>query len=103
MCFDRRGVGLIKLDGGICKSFIRIAALTLQAFLRTERSVEYVRIIVGLQIRRYICGLAGVSDAHQIRSCLGGLEGISHGERNVLAIVTNDIVGEWRPPLITNA
>src|SRR4029450_11650491 len=45
----------------------------------------------------------GVSYAHRVRSGFGGLESLRHGERDVLAIITNNIVLERRAPLYTDA
>src|SRR5207302_9850724 len=45
----------------------------------------------------------GVGDANRIGGGPGGLEGVRHGERDVLAVIANDVVLEWRAPLLTNA
>ena len=58
-----------------------------------------VRFEVGLDVRL----LLGVRHANRIGGGLGSLERVRHGERDVLAVVANDIVLERRAPLFADA
>ena len=47
--------------------------------------------------------LLAVRHANRIGSGLGGLERVRHSQRNILAVVANDIIFKWRTPLFADA
>ena len=99
----RRDISLVDLDRGAGESGIGVAALTFQPLLRAERAGNYVGILVRFEVVFDVRLIFGVGDTDRISRGFGHLEGVRHGEGNVLAVVTNDIVIERRAPLFTDA
>src|SRR5258707_3661062 len=71
--------------------------------LRAVAGGDYFGIIVGFEIIFDVRLVLGVGDTDRVRRSFGLLESVRHGERDVLAIITDDIVLERRAPLNTNA
>ena len=65
----------------------------------TTESGSFVRFEVGLDVRLLLV----VRHANRIGGSLGSLERVRHSERDVLAVVANDIVLERRAPLFADA
>ena len=71
--------------------------------LRAERGVNDFGIVVGFEVGLDVRLLLVIGDANRVGGGFGGLESVRHGERDVLAVVANDIVLERRAPLYTDA
>src|SRR5258706_8908958 len=99
----RRDISLIELDGRGCESAIGVAALVVQAAAHAEGGGYRVRILVRVEARFDVRLLLRVRRVDRIGSGLGGLERFSHSQRNVLAVITNDVVLEWRAPPLSDA
>src|SRR5262245_62146855 len=94
----RRDVGLIELDRRARESSIGIAALALQALVRTKGGENHLGIVVRLELGLYVRLLLLVRDADRIGGRFGSLESVRHSERDILAVVANDVVFErWAP------
>ena len=96
----RRDIGLVELDRCACESGVGVAALALQAGSRAKRGDNHFGIIVrfklGLDVRLFL----GVGHTNGIGRGFGGFERVRHSERDVLAVVANDIVLEGWAPLV---
>ena len=103
MRLGRCYVGLVKLDRCAGVRSRSVAALALQTTLGTVTGVDRVRIILGFEFLLDVRLLFRVGNNHCIRRGFRGLESIRDGERDVLPIVTNDIVFERRPSLDADA
>ena len=99
----RRDISLVDLNRGAGESGIGVAALTFQPLLRAERAGDHVGIVVRFEIEFDIRLVLGVGDADHISRGFCILERVRHGERDVLAVVANDIVIERRASLFTDA
>src|SRR5437867_4311804 len=103
MRFGRRDIGLIELDGRARKCALGVAALALHALSRRERRLDDLGLVIGLEVGIDIVFVPGVRHADRISGGLGALERVRDGERDKLAVVSNDVVLEWRSPLVGDA
>src|SRR2546430_176001 len=92
-----------QLDRCAGKGRRRIAALTLHALLRPVTRFDDLQIIVGCELEVDVRLLFRIGDDDSIRRGFGALESVRDGERDVLAVVANDIVLEGRTPFYANA
>src|SRR5258705_6373116 len=98
-----RDIGLVELSLSACEGRIRIATLALQPGGGSEGGRDHVGFVVGLELGFYICFFRGVSYANRIGGGFGGLESVCDSQRNVLAVVADNVVFERRAALIGNA
>src|SRR5438128_1969321 len=103
MRFGWRHVSLIDFDRCFGESGFGIAALALQSLFRSVSRSDLVWVIIGFKIGFDVRRLLVVGNAHDIRSSFGRLESVRHGKGNVLTVITNHIVLEWRASLDANA
>src|ERR1043165_9428715 len=89
-----RDVGVVKLYRGSGERSIGIAALTVQAFARSEGGHHFVRLIVRYKMRFDVRLFGRVGCTNCIGSGFGSLERFRYGECDVLAVVTNYVVFE---------
>ena len=68
-----------------------------------ERGDNHVGLVVRFEVSLDVRLLLGVRDANRIGGGLGSLERVRHSERNVLAVVANNIILERRAPLFADA
>src|ERR1041385_1904256 len=97
-----RNVSVIELDWSICEGRVGIATLTIQAFARSKRGHDFVRLVVRDKMRVDIRLFNRVSCTNCIGSGFGSLKRFGYSECNVLAVVTNYIVFERRPSLFAD-
>ena len=102
MRLGRCHVGLVELNRCACKSGVGVAALAFQPVLGAIGSFNHFRVIVGFEIVFDVRLVLGVRYMDRVRGGLGGLESVRHSKRNVLPIITNDVVFERRAPLYTD-
>src|SRR5205823_9446815 len=95
--------GLVELDWRAGERALGITALALQPRAHGERGGNHFRLVVLFEFGFDVRLLFGVRDANRIGSGFGGLEGVRHSERDVLAVVANDIVFERRAALVADA
>ena len=91
MC-DGRDVGLIELDRRVGQRPVGVAALAVHR-----------RLVVGFEVGIDVRLFRGIRDAHRIRCRLGGFERVGDDERDVLAVIADDIVGQRRAALVAEA
>ena len=103
MRLGRRDVGVVELNRRACESGIGVATLAFQPGLRAVRGFNHCRVIVGFEIVFDVRLVLVVRDPDRIGGGFGGLKSVRHGERDVLAVVANDIVLERWAPLFTDA
>src|SRR3954463_1625517 len=99
MRLGRRDVSLIELDLCVGKGPGRIAALALQALLRPVGGYDFLGISIGGELEFNVRFLFRVANDNRVSRSFGALERVSHRERDVLAVVANNIILEWRPSL----
>src|SRR5262249_6419599 len=99
----RSDIGLVELDWRLRKSVLGVAALALQAFARAEGGGNHVRLVFRFEVGPAFRFVLGWVAATRIGGALAGLERARHGERDVLAVIANDVAPKGRPPLLTNA
>src|SRR2546427_8184629 len=92
--FNLQGIGLVELDKGARESALGISALALYALDRAELGHHHRRLVVGLELGVDVRGLLFVDDANRVGRGLGVFECVGNSQRDVLAIVANDIVLE---------
>src|SRR2546423_1832814 len=97
-----RNIGLIELHRCTGKGRRSIAALTLQALLRPVTRFDDLRIIVGCELGVDVRLLFRIGDDDGIRRGFGALESVRDGERDVLAVVANDIILKGWSPFYAN-
>ena len=98
-----RNVGLVELDRRARECGLGVAALALQTLLRTVGRRNLCRIVFGFEIGFDVRLVVGITNAHCVGGGFGSLESVRHRERNVLTIITNNIVLKRRAPLDTDA
>src|SRR5215475_14641345 len=102
MRFGRRHVSLIEFHGGARESGVDIPALTLQAVPWAERRGNLIGVVVGFQMCFDVGLFRGIGRANRIGGGFGSFESVGHGERDILAVVANDVVFERWTPLFTD-
>src|SRR6187200_3190518 len=103
MRFSRGDVGLIELDRCAGERSRSVTSFALQATLRTVTGHDRGRILVGFEMLFNVRFFFRVFNSDRIRCGFGALERVRHRKRDVLAIVTNDIVFEGWPSLDADA
>jgi hypothetical protein len=103
MRFGRRHVSLIEFHRGAREGGVDIPALAVQAVPRAERGVNLIGIVVGFQMCFDVGLFRGIGRANRIGGGFGSFESVGHGERDILAVVPNDIVFERWTALFTDA
>src|SRR6185369_1736156 len=103
VCFGRRAVSLIELDGRTGKRGVSITTLALQSRHWSIAGKDDVRIVAGFEVRLDIVFFFCVGRTNCVGSSLGGFESVSHDESDVLAVVSDLVVFERRPALETDA
>ena len=98
--FGRRDVGLIDLHRRARERAVGVAALALQPRRRRERRRDDIRLVVGFQFGIDVVRLRRIRHLHRIGGGLGLLERVGDGERDVLAVIANDVVLERRAALV---
>src|SRR5882724_9357612 len=98
MSFGRCDISLVKRDRRAGESGIYVSALAVQAFPRAERGENLVGIVVRFKMGRDVRLLPGVRRANRVGGGLGSLERVRHSKRDILAVIANDIILEWRTP-----
>ena len=91
------------MTGALAKALCGISAFALFAVGRAKCGRNCLRLVVrfevGLDVRLFLF----VGGANGIGSGLGAFKCIGDSERDILAVVANDIVFEWRATLIDDA
>src|SRR6266446_7072381 len=98
-----RDIRLVELDWCAGKSAFRIAALAFHPLGRLKRSINYIRLIIRFEIGFDVWLFLNVSGANGVSRSFSALKRVRDSERDVLAVVPNDVVFEWRSPLIVDA
>jgi hypothetical protein len=98
-----RDVGLVELHRCTGKRRGCIPAFTLHAHLGPVTRSDDLRIFVGCELEFDVRFLFRVANDNRVRRGFGALESVRDGERDVLTIITNDIVFERRPPFYADA
>ena len=75
----------------------------MQALLRPVAGHDLVGIIIGGELVFDVRFLFRVGNCDRVRRSFGALESVRHRERDVLAVVANDIVFKGWPPLDADA
>src|SRR5262245_1510902 len=93
------------IDFGRCtgERSIRIAPLALQSLMLAERGRNNFGIVVGFELGLDVRFLFVVRHANRIGSRFGSLERVRHDQRDVLAVIANDSILEWRAPFFADA
>ena len=99
----RRDVGLVELDRRAGESLVGVAALALQRLRGPNVVDHFVGLVVRLEVGVDVRLLLRVGRADGIGGGFGALERVRDGERDVLAVVANDVVFERRPALVDDA
>ena len=99
----RRDVGLVELHRGAGERRGRIAALALDALLGPVARLDCVRIMVGCEFEFHVRLFFRIGDDDGVSGRFGALESVRDRERDVLAIIANDIVLEGGTPFYANA
>jgi hypothetical protein len=68
-----------------------------------ERGDNRLGVIIRFEFGVNVRLILGVRDANRIGSGLGGLERVRHSQRDILAVVANDIILKRRAPLFADA
>src|SRR5688572_14343978 len=100
MCFRRRHIGLVELDGCPIESALSVATLALHSWSRCEGGWDHFGLIVRLELRINVRLLLLIRDANCVGGSLGGLERVGYSEGNELTVIAHNFVFEGRPALI---
>src|SRR5689334_19716182 len=103
MSLGRRDVRIVELHGSARKRSVRISSLTVEPVPRAEARDYEIGVIVRRQLQFDVWLLAGVSCANRIGGGLRGFKRLGYRQSDVLAVIANDVVVEWRPALFTDA
>src|SRR5215470_19215003 len=95
--FEWRDVCVIELNRSLAEGSIGIATLAVEPLAWSKRGHDFVRIVVCYQACFDIRLFGRVSCTNCIGSGFGSLKRFGHSECDVLAVVTNHIIFEWRP------
>ena len=99
----RCDIGTVELDWRGGERTLCVAAAALQALSGAVRCEDNVRLVIRFKMGLYVRCLLGVGRADRIGCGLGSLKGLGHGQRDILAVVADDIVLEGRAPLFGDA
>ena len=99
----RCDIGTVELDWRGGERTLCVAAAALQALSGAVRCEDNVRLVIRFKMGLYVRCLFGVGRADRIGGGLGSLKGLGHGQRDILAVVADDIVLEGRAPLFGDA
>src|SRR2546427_3336627 len=101
--FNLQGIGLVELDGGARESALGMSALALYALDRAVLGHHHRRLVVGLELGVDVRLSLFVADGNRVGRGLGVLERVGNSQRDVLAVVANDVVLERRATLVSDA
>src|SRR5438552_4581861 len=100
---SRCDISLVELDRCAGESALRISAFALHALRRLECGRNHFGLVVGLKIRIDVVFVLHIRRVDRIGRSFGAFKGVGDSERDVLAVVANDIVFEWRATLVDDA
>ena len=98
-----RDIYLVEFDVGASERVLGIPAMALQSWARAVGRENYVRVVVCFKVSLDVRLLLGVRRSNRIGSALGDFERVRHSKRDVLAVIPNHIVLEWRTPFLADA
>ncbi len=96
----RRDIGLVELDRRRAKAASASPRWLCKRLARAERGDNHFGLVVRFKVSVDVRLFLGVGHTNRVGGGFGGLERVRHRERDVLAVVANDIVLEGRATLV---
>src|SRR6516165_2969039 len=103
MRLERRDVNLVNLDRRACESSFGFTTFAFNPLHWPEGRHYFVWVVVSFEVQFDVRHFGGVCRDDGVGSGFGGFKRLRHGERDVLAVITNNVSFEWRPPLFADA
>src|SRR5215813_14117424 len=103
MRLGRCDVSLIEFHRGAREGGVDIPALAVQAVPWAVRRVNLIGFVVGFQMCFDVRRFHGIGRANRIGGGSGSFEGVGHSQRDILAVIPNDVFFERWTSLFTDA